>query len=150
MRGILLSMDAGRQQRVGTEPLKKLLSPAMYAKVLEKETKLNASMMPTTPFAPTLVRPSFYPEYFRATEIRTLFWKVKNLPGLHGLTRVYVDPDSRVVFQFDDMDDSTSKRLLQALYDFGHYEFSRPKVTGSNISYDVTMVEYPRSGEDDE
>ena len=147
MYGILLRLDSGRQKRVGTDPLKKLLSASVYQEVKKRSTKLNASMLPTSPFVPTLIRPSFYPDFFRATEIRTLFWKVKNLPDMHGLTRVYVDPDSRIVFEFDTMTDGTLDNLTRTLRSFGHYQFSDPKVSGKKISFDVHAEEYPREGE---
>lgn len=144
MYGILLRLDSGRQKRVGTDPLKKLLPASVYSQISKRDTKLNASMKMESPFVPTLVRPSFYPDYFRATEIRTLYWKLKNYPNLHGLIRVYVDSDSRICFEFDDMDENTKENLSGLLSMFGHSEFSDPKVSGKVISYEVNRVAYPK------
>lgn len=142
MYGILLRLDAGRQQRVGTDPLKKLLKPEVYDAIQQKRSKLNASTDVTNPFAPTLVRPSFYPEYFRATEIRTLYWMVKNHPEMHGLTRVFIDTDSRIVFEFDETSKEIEQSLDSVLKIHGHFEFTEQKVSSNRISYCVTAVEY--------
>lgn len=142
MYGILLRLDAGRQQRVGTDPLKKLLNPSVYQAVKAKRSKLNASTDVTNPFAPTLVRPSFYPDYFRATEIRILYWKVKNHPEMHDLSRVFIDTDSRIVFEFDNSVNGIEPELDEILKAHGHYEFTDPKKSGNRISYCVTAVGY--------
>lgn len=138
MYGILLRLDSGRQQRVGADPLSKLLSPEIYSKVKTRRSPLNASTAVTSPFAPTLVRPSFYPDYFRATDIRTLFWMVRNHPEMHGLQRVYVDEKSRIVFQFDVVDTSTMPDALsKVLQAHGHFEFVDRQVSGNSISFAV-------------
>lgn len=150
MYGIILRLDAGRQQRVGTEPLQKLLSPAVYKKVQERRSSLNASVSVLNPFAPTLVRPSFYPDYFRATDIRTLFWKVKNFDGLHNLHKVYVDENSRIVFEFDDnVAAEQAEALTRVLKDYGHFEFVEPKQSGTKVTYTVQSGSYaePEAGE---
>lgn len=146
MYGILLRLDAGRQQRVGSDPLAKLLKPETYAAVKARHAKLNASTDYTSPFAPTLVRPSFYPDYFRATDIRTLFWKVKNMDGLHELKRLYIDKDSRIVFEFGESDTSMSDMgdlLDKALSAMNYFEFTDKQVSGKSISYTVSKGAYP-------
>lgn len=146
MYGFLLRLDSGRQQRVGTDPLKKVLSPAAYKAVQERKMGLNSSVAPTNPFAPTLVRPSFYPEYFRATDIRTLYWKVRNDSDLHSLEAVTVDPNSRVVFTFSDkVDDNIAATLDDVLKAYGHYEFVDPKVQAKSISYAVQTASYSKA-----
>lgn len=152
MYGILLRLDAGRQKRVGNDPLAKLLKPSVYSAVKEKRTALNASTATTSPFAPTLVRPSFYPEFFRATDIQTLYWKVRNHSDLHDLTRVYVDEDSRVVFEFTEVTDNTESALKDVLYACGHLEFTDPKIASNTISFAVQTGSYSsaQAGESDD
>lgn len=142
MYGILLRLDAGRQSRVGSDVLKRLLSSKAYNQLKQRPRKLNASSAVTSPFAPTLIRPSFYPDYFRATDIRTLFWKVKNYGGLHGLKRVYVDEDSRVVFVFDDSAKDLVDPLVNVLRGYAHFEFIDPEVKSDSISFKILSGSY--------
>lgn len=142
MYGIILRLDADRQQRVGDDFLTRLLPQATLNKLSAKRTSLNASAKVTSPFAPTLVRPSFYPDYFRATDIRTLFWKVRVYPELHNLTRVYVDEESRVVFEFTEFTDNTQAALESVLRGYGHVEFTDVKVRKNSLSYAVRGADY--------
>lgn len=152
MYGILLRLDAGRQKRVGTDPLAKLLKPEVYKAAKAQRRALNASSEITSPFAPTLVRPSFYPDYFRATDIRTLYWKVRNHPDLHNLTRVFVNEDSRIVFEFSATDAATQDNLERVLKSCGHFEFSDPRKSSNTISFAIQEGSYASSqaGEVDE
>lgn len=142
MYGILLRLDAGRQSRVGTDVLKRLISSKAYSQLKKRPRKLNASSATTSPFAPTLIRPSFYPDYFRATDIRTLFWKVKNYDGLHGLKRVYVDEDSKVVFVFDGPAKNLVNPLVRVLRGYAHFEFVDPKVKSDSVSFTILSGSY--------
>lgn len=142
MYGILLRLDSGRQMRVGTDPLAKLLKPEVYKAITSRRTSMNASLATTSPFAPTLIRPSFYPEYFRATDIRTLYWKVKNHPELHSLLRVLVDENSRICFVFSVSGKEVSDALSEVLMSYGHFEFLDPKIDNDTVSYKVQTDAY--------
>lgn len=140
MYGILLRLDSARQQRVGTDQLKQLLSAKTFSKISKGRSALNASVAVTSPFAPTLVRPSFYPEYFRATDIRTLFWKIKLFDGLHNLAKIWIDENSRVVFEFADTPAADQiEKLNEVLKAYGHYQFTEPSVSGKKVTYTVHM-----------
>lgn len=143
MYGILLRLDSGRQKRVGTDPLSRLLKPEVYKKIKTIRSNLNASTAVTSPFAPTLIRPSFYPDCFRATDIRTLYWKVRNHNDLHGLKRVYVDENSRVVFEFSELVDSkVEQSLIRVLKACGHFEFVDPKTVSNSVSFALQSDSY--------
>ena len=122
MYGYILRLDADRQKRVGTNQLQKLLKPEIYNAIKSKETKLNSSCDYRSPFAPTIVRPSFYPTFLRATDIRTIYWKIKNHTEFHDLERLFVDLDSNLVFEFsEELTQDKVDRLLEVLTLFNHY-----------------------------
>lgn len=122
MYGYILRLDADRQKRVGTNQLQKLLKPEVYNAIKTKETKLNSSCDYRSPFAPTIVRPSFYPTFLRATDIRTIYWKIKNHTEFHDLDRLYVDLDSNLIFEFsNELTEDRASRLLEILTIYNHY-----------------------------
>ena len=137
MYGVILRLDAARQQRIGGDYLSRLIPKTTLKKIESKLSRLNSSSTGLMPFAPTLMRPSFYPEFFRATDVRTLFWKLKLYNGLHGLTRVFVDENSRVVFEFDKLDEATVSVLDSVLKGYGHFEFTEPKQTKTQMTYSI-------------
>lgn len=138
MFGSIIRLDAGRQARVGTNQLQQLLSPDAYLKACARRQKLIASAAAPLPFAPTLVRPSMYPDYFRATDIRTLYWKIRNFDGLHSLSKVYVDEHANVIFEFPDaVQPKTAETLASVLRHFGHMEFIDPVVADNRITYKI-------------
>lgn len=138
MYGFCLKLDAGRQKRVGTNPLKKLLKPDVYAAVINQETKLNASKDYTSPFAPTIVRPEFYPSFLRATDVRTIFWKVKNHTEFHNLIRTYVDTDSKLVFEFSDtVTKEQCTRLCELLESYAHFDICLDKYSGKKVLFNI-------------
>lgn len=138
MFGSILRLDAGRRSRVGTRQLQELLSPDAYLKACVVHQKLNSSAAAPLPFAPTLVRPSLYPDYFRATNIRTLYWKIKNFDGLHDLAKVYVDENADVTFEFPYRPtEKILSTLNSVLKHFGHTEFTDPTVVGRKITYKI-------------
>lgn len=142
MYGFILRLDAGRQKRVGTEPLKKLLSDAAYQSVLKNETRLNAGRDIQSPFAPTIIRPEFYPAFLRATDVRSIFWKVKNASDFHDLVRAYIDTDSTMVFEFKN---TVSKELAIALCEFlehcDHLELQFKDMSGKKVKFNITNLE---------
>jgi len=140
MYGILLRLDAGRQQRVGTDVLKRILSPSAYKALSQRPRALNSSLSDTMPFAPTLMRPAMYPERFRVTELRTLFWKLKNMKGLHSLAAVTFEDPEHIVFKFSDK--AAEKELTEALCLCGHCELINPQISGKEVSYELAPEGY--------
>lgn len=137
MFGTILSLDAGRQQRVGTDVLSKLLKPETYEALKARRNALNCSAKAPLPFAPTLVRPAMYPEFFRVTELRTLFWKIKNMEGFHDLHSVSFKDAEHIVFNFSDSISGRKDDLARALKACGHIELVEPKVSGKNVTFTV-------------
>lgn len=136
MYGIILRLDAGRQARVGKEPLEKLLGKETYKKVKEQRRGLNASQDYSNPFAPTLVRPSLYPDYFRGTGVQTLFWKIKNFNDMHELEQIQIDNEGKVTFTFSSaVDQALSDRLDALLKVCGHPELESPSISGKKLVY---------------
>ena len=150
MFGHILRLDAGRQQRVGTNPLQLLLSAKAYKEAKKRERRLNASVYNPAPFAPSIVRTSLYPDYFRGTDLRTLYWKVKNFDGLHGLSKLYIDEQNNVIFEFDkDIDPEVAVKLSDVLANFNHSELKDPRVSGNKIVYrfNTNIYSYEEAGE---
>lgn len=138
MYGYLLKLDAGRQQRVGCNQLKQLLRPETYKKVMMKENKLNASMDGTAPFAPTLIRPAFYPSFLNATDIKTIYWKIKNHTNFHDLNKVYINKDQDLVFEFEDevvADDADY--LQELLLSYSHYNVLLKDYTKNKVIFEI-------------
>lgn len=142
MYGYILRLDAGRQSRIGTEPLKKLLSSTAYSAILKNETRLNAGRDIQSPFAPTIIRPEFYPAFLRATDVRTIFWKTKNTSDFQDLIRAYVDTDSTLVFEFKN---TVSKEKATALCEFLEHsdflELQYKDMSGKKVKFDIVNLE---------
>ena len=147
MYGKILCLDSARQNRVNPNGFLKLFSEKSQARIKSMDTKLNSSYIPNA-FNPQLVRQSRYPDYFRGTGLQTLFWKLKNFPDLHSMTRVFINKDNSVVFEFEDtVTDDMQASLTHLLHGFGHMEFTNPEKSGKRIGYDVSTDEYPHDEE---
>lgn len=147
MYGKILRLDSARQNRVNPNGFLKLFSEKSQTRIKSMDTKLNSSYIPNA-FNPQLVRQSRYPDYFRGTGLQTLFWKLKNFPDLHSMTRVFINKDNSVVFEFEDkVTNEMQASLTHLLRGFGHMEFTNPQKNRNRIGYDVSTDEYPRSEE---
>lgn len=148
MYGKILRMDCARQNRVNPNGFLKLFSAANQKTIKQLDTKLNCSYIPNA-FNPQLVRQSRYPDYFRGTGLQTLFWKLKNFPDLHSMSRVFINKDQSVVFEFEEtVTDEIEASLTHLLKGFGHMEFTNPERSGKRIGYDVSTDSYPLETED--
>lgn len=148
MYGIILRLDADRQARVGKEPLRKLLGDATYDKLLAQKRELNSSLDYNNPFAPTIMRRSLYPDYFRGTDVRTLFWKIKNFDDMHDLSKIQVDQSGAVTFTFENTASTDlANRLTDLLRICNHPEFVTPKVSGKTVTYQPESATYEFSGQ---
>lgn len=148
MYGKILRLDSARQNRIDPDGFMQLFSAKAQAALRTGDTKLNSSYVGTTPFNPTLVRQSMYPDFFRGTGLKTLFWKLKNFPDLRELKRVFVNKDNSVVFEFENtVTKENVDDLTRILKGFGHYEFTNPEKSGKRVGYDVTEQAYPEEAE---
>lgn len=146
MFGYILRLDADRQKRVGTNQLQKLLKPEVYEIIKLKENKLNSARDGFSPFAPTIVRPSFYPSFLRATDIRTIFWKVKNNVDFHDLKRIYVDPESNLVFEFyDQLTKEKVEKLVNLMLSYSHIETVLKDWKGKVVTFEFKDAYYEES-----
>lgn len=144
MYGKILRLDSARQNRIDPNGFMQLFSAKAQRALKESDTKLNSSYVGTTPFNPTLVRQSMYPDFFRGTGLKTLFWKLKNFPDLRELKRVFINKDNSVVFEFENtVTNENVDDLTRILKGFGHYEFTNPEKSGKKVGYDVTEISYP-------
>lgn len=144
MFGILLNMDSGRQGRVGTDGVRKLFSTKAWNTIVKKQ-RLNSSLQ-AVPFAPTLVKPSNYPNFFRATDIRTVYWKVKNHDDFHDLSRVFVDDKNRLVLTFNEALKTKDRDRSDALVDllhfgYGHFDLELHKTTKDKATFNIVQPE---------
>lgn len=142
MFGNILSLDAGRQQRVGTDVLAKLLKPETYEALKARRNALNCSMRAPLPFAPTLVRSVMYPEFLRVTQLKTVFWKLKNMEGLHDLQSVAFKDDEHLVFTFTESISGRKDAIIEAVRACGYQELEDPKVSGKNITFTISANKY--------
>ena len=148
MYGKILRLDSARQNRINPSGFLSLFSDKNQKIIAKFDTKLNCSYIPNA-FNPQLVRQSRYPDYFRATQLQTLFWKLKNFPDLHTMSKVFINKDQSVVFEFEDtVTDEIEAALTHLLRTgFGHTEFTNPERSGKRIGYDVSIDEYPHDEE---
>jgi hypothetical protein len=147
MYGQILCLDSARQNRINPNGFLKLFSARTQARIRNLDTKLNSSYIPNA-FNPQLVRQSRYPDYFRGTGLQTLFWKLKNFPDLHSMTRVFINKDQSVVFEFEEnVTDEMEASLTHLLRSFGHVEFTNPEKNDKRIGYDVSTDIYPHDEE---
>lgn len=144
MYGKILRLDSARQNRVDPNGFMQLFSKKAQAALKYNDTKLNSSYVGTNPYNPTLVRQSMYPDYFRGTGLKTLFWKLKNYPDLRELKRVFINKDNSVVFEFENtVTDENVDDLNRILKGFGHYEFTNAEKSGKKVGYDIVDNAYP-------
>lgn len=144
MYGSILRLDSARQNRVDPNGFLKLFSKKAQSKIKRMDTKLNSSYIGNSPFQPGLVRQAMYPDYFRGTGLQTLYWKLKNFPDLHNMSRIFINKDNSVVFEFEDtVTQEIEDNLVRLLRGFGHCEFRNPEKSGKRIGFDVLTDSYP-------
>lgn len=144
MYGTILRLDAARQNRIDPEGFLCLFSTEARDKIKKADTRLNSSYQGSSPFTPNMVRQALYPDYFRGTGLQTLYWKLKNFPDLHTMSRVFINKDNSVVFEFEDsITDEIQESLERLLRGFGHIEFQNPERSGKRIGFDVLVESYP-------
>lgn len=143
MYGKILRLDSARQNRVDADEFLQLFSVSARKKIKQADTRLNSSYRGNA-FNPNLVRQSMYPDYFRGTGLQTLYWKLKNFPDLHSMSRVFINKDNSVIFEFEEtITDEMQASLERLLHGFGHFEFTNPERSGKRIGFDVLEDSYP-------
>lgn len=154
MFGTILKMDCGRQNRVNPSEFLKLFSAKSQKKIKQLDTtapKLNSSKLENF-HEPTLTRQSLYPSYFDTTMLRTLYYNIRIHGDIPRMTRIFINKDQSVVFEFEDtVTKETITRLQDLLHSLGHTEFTNPEKSGKRVGFDIECGSYaePR-GEENE
>lgn len=145
MFGKILKLDCGRQNRVDPKGFLSLFSASTQKKIMELDTKapsLNSSLS-TGSHDPLLTRNSLYPVYFDATMLRTLYYNIRIHGGLPPLSRVFINQDDSVVFEFQDTIKAEDvKELQRVLTALGHTEFVNPEKSGKRVGFDIERGSY--------
>lgn len=143
MYGEILRLDASRQNRINPNGFLQLFSQKAQANIKQQDTRLNSSFN-SGQYLPKMVRQSQYPDFFRGTSMKTLYWKLKNFPDLRGMSRVFINKDNSVVFEFEEsVNDDTVAALKRILKGFGHCEFTNAQKSGKRVAFDVVEDAYP-------
>ena len=157
MFGTILKLDCARQNRVDPNSFLELFSKDAQAKIKSMDTailgntKLNSSL-DTNPHEPTPVYRSIYPNYFDATMLRTLYYNIRIHGDLPKLSRVFINKDQSVVFEFaESVKKETAERLHEILQSLGKTQFVNPEISGKRVGFDIETDSYtePRSEADE-
>lgn len=158
MFGTFLKLDCARQNRVDPNGFMKLFKEESQAKIKKLDTKapatqasLNSSVCPNF-HEPTPVRQTLYPTYFDATMLRTLYYNIRIHGDLPKMTRVFINKDQSVVFEFEEsVRKETAERLHEILKSLGRVEFTNPEISGKRVGFDIETDSYtePRSDVDE-
>lgn len=158
MFGKILKLDCARQNRVNPNGFMKLFTEKSQTQIKQMDTKapakfssLNSSVCPNF-HEPIPVRQSLYPSYFDATMLRTLYYNIRIHGDIPKMTRVFINKDQSVVFEFEDsVKKETAERLHEILKSLGHVEFTNPEISGKRVGFDIETDSYtePRSDIDE-
>lgn len=158
MFGKILKLDCARQNRVDPSGFLSLFKEGTRTRIKKmdtaapmKFTKLNSSACPTF-HESTPVHQALYPSYFDATMLRTLYYNIRIHGDLPKMTRVFINRDQSVVFEFEDsVTKETATRLQEILQSLGRVEFVNPEISGKRVGFDIETDSYtePRSGVDE-
>lgn len=145
MFGTIMKLDCARQNRVKPDEFMKLFSKASQQKIKQLDgvaPKLNSSRS-YNPFESIPVHQALYPAYFDATMLRTLYYNVKIHGDLPKMTRVFINKDQSVVFEFaESVKKETAERLEEILKSLGRVEFTNPEMSGKRVGFDIEMDSY--------
>lgn len=149
MFGKILKLDCARQNRVNPNDFMKLFTENAQAKIKQLDTKapatfnsLNSSMCPNF-HEPVPVRQTLYPSYFDATMLRTLYYNIRIHGDIPKMTRVFINKDHSVVFEFEEgVKKETAERLHEILKSLGHVEFTNPEISGKRVGFDIETDSY--------
>lgn len=157
MYGKILKLDCARQNRINPNGFMCLFSESARRTIRKLDTavpnpksKLNSSLCPNF-HEPTPVWKTLYPSYFNATMLRTLYYNLRIHGDLPEMTRVFINKDQSVVFEFvETVKKETAERLHELLQSLGHVEFVNPEISGKRVGFDIETNSYtePRGEED--
>ena len=107
-----------------------------------KAPSLNSSLCPN--FHESLpVHQAIYPSYFDATMLRTLYYNIRIHGDIPKMTRVFINKDQTIVFEFEEsVKKETAKRLEEILKSLGHVEFTNPEISGKRVGFDIVTDSY--------
>lgn len=158
MFGTILKLDCARQNRVKPDSFLQLFKSETQAKIKQLDTKLpgnvpslNSSLTGNS-HEPTPVYQSLYPNYFDATMLRTLYYNVRIHGDIPKMTRVFINKDQSVVFEFEEsVKKETAERLQEILHSLGKTQFVNPEISGKRVGFDIETDSYtePRSEVDE-
>lgn len=141
MYGAIMRLDSNRQKQVNPEGFLELFSKKTQRAILHldgRSPSLNSSR-----HEPDLFRYSIYPSYFDATMLRTLFYSLKMHGDLPKMTKVFINKDQSVVFEFEEnVKKETAQRLQELLQHLGHVEFTNPEISGKRVGFDIETESY--------
>ena len=158
MFGTILKLDCARQNRVDPNSFLKLFSEESQNKIKSMDTSLHKSAsvlnssLGTNTHEPTPVYRSIYPNYFDATTLKTLYYNIRIHGDLPKLTRVFINKDQSVVFEFaESVKKETAERLHEILQSLGKTQFVNPEISGKRVGFDIETDSYtePRSEADE-
>lgn len=146
MFGKILKLDCARQNRVNPNGFMSLFKEETQKKIRQLDTKaptrLNSSSCPNF-FEPTPVRQTLYPTYFDATMLRTLYYNIRIHGDIPKMTRVFINKDQSVVFEFEEtVKKETADRLHEILKSLGRVEFTNPEISGKRVGFDIECDSY--------
>lgn len=151
MFGTILRFDCARQNRVNPNEFMKLFSQKAQNEIKRldcKAPKLNSSL--NFNFHESIpVHQALYPSYFDATMLRTLYYNVRIHGDIPKMTRVFINQDQSVVFEFEDkVSKETAQRLEDILHSLGHVEFTNPEISGKRVGFDIETGSYTEPSTD--
>lgn len=158
MFGTFLKLDCARQNRVDPNGFLTLFKKDTQVKIKKMDTTVPASAAKLNSSKnldihdPIPVRQALYPTYFNATMLRTLYYNLRIHGDLPKMTRVFINKDQSVVFEFEEsVKKETAERLHELLKSLGHVEFTNPEVSGKRVGFDIETDSYtePRSDVDE-
>ena len=145
MFGKIMRLDCARQNRVNPGAFMQLFSEKAQRTIKQLDgtaPKLNSSLCPN--FHESLpVHQALYPSYFDATMLRTLYYNIRIHGDIPKMTRVFINKDHSVVFEFaESVKKETAQRLEEILQSLGHVEFTNPEISGKRIGFDIVTDSY--------
>lgn len=145
MYGKIMRLDCARQNRLDPSAFMKLFGEKTQSTIKRldgKAPKLNSSSCPN--FHESLpVHQAIYPSYFDATMLRTLYYNIAIHGDIPKMTRVFINKDQSVVFEFvDTVKKETAERLAEILQHLGHVEFTNPEISGKRVGFDIVTDSY--------
>ena len=145
MFGKIMRLDCARQNRVDPGAFMQLFSEKSQNTIRKLDGKapsLNSSLCPN--FHESLqVHQAIYPSYFDATMLRTLYYNIRIHGDIPKMTRVFINKDQTIVFEFEEsVKKETAKRLEEILKSLGHVEFTNPEISGKRVGFDIVTDSY--------